>query len=617
MLNRKPLLVLCLCLLPLGCSLYAETPAYDPLRCPEGEKVLLGRCTTCPPGSTNEAGDAPFEGDTLCDPVLCAENEYVRNNECLRCPAGTSRMQGDNATSADTACAPTLCRENERVVSNQCVACEDGGVSAAGADPSLGDTLCGDVLCGVDEYVSGNACMTCPPGTQNQPGDVVPGKDTTCDAIFCKENERVVSNACVPCGRLESNEAGDDASGGDTLCESFTCARDQRVESQKCVPCTKDKINEAGDPVSGPDTFCEPVFFKDVSVGYYHSCAITGSGGVMCWGDNGSGSLGVKGIDTSSVPVKIEGIPDRVVDLGVGLGHSCALNDKKEVFCWGRNNYFQLGIQSSEDKFEPVKVEGLPENVRKLSVGESYSCVLTDTHEVWCWGDGREGELGDGGSNESKAGIVKVEGLMQPILGLSTSATHACVMYQNQTDCWGSYLLGDFGPSEMTRGNKAMRSQFLEDAVAIYPSTSNMCYMKVTGEVLCFGLNSYGVLGNGMTMSVPLPQETILTQGKIQHVDFGSNFACAIIEEQSYRLVECWGDNSSGTLGNGETASSLVPVRVSLGSDVVSLSTTLWHVCAVLKSGSIKCWGENGSGQLGNGTTTSSNVPVNVKIEAP
>jgi hypothetical protein len=110
--------------------------------CVEGAYVSEGTCRACAPGSTNEAGDALTQVDTLCDVAYCAAYERVSNHSCVPCPAGTLNAPGDNPTGEDTECDPLICGENYRVSSHGCLACETGDFNLAGDDASSEDTEC-------------------------------------------------------------------------------------------------------------------------------------------------------------------------------------------------------------------------------------------------------------------------------------------------------------------------------------------------------------------------------------------------------------------------------------------------------------------------------------------
>ena len=109
---------------------------YTPPVCAVNERVSNYACTSCPQGSSNEAGDSILI-DSTCDPIICAEREKVVNFACEACDAGQFAAAGSDATQGDTTCTTWICAENERVQNKVCVACDAGYTRPAGDDAFL------------------------------------------------------------------------------------------------------------------------------------------------------------------------------------------------------------------------------------------------------------------------------------------------------------------------------------------------------------------------------------------------------------------------------------------------------------------------------------------------
>jgi hypothetical protein len=143
-----------------------------------------------------------------------------------------------------------------------------------------------------------------------------------------------------------------------------------------------------------------------LALGYNHGCARQSDGKVRCWGDNASGQLGDGSIEFSSTPVTVRQSPGgspltNVVDLSLGGEHSCARLSNGEVQCWGDNAYGQLGDGTTQDRSTPVAVLQSPNEspltgVVDLTLGVYHSCAQRSDGEVRCWGYNGEGQLGDG-----------------------------------------------------------------------------------------------------------------------------------------------------------------------------------------------------------------------------
>ncbi len=139
-----------------------------------------------------------------------------------------------------------------------------------------------------------------------------------------------------------------------------------------------------------------------ISAGYTHACAVTSAGGVVCWGDNAEGQLGNGTQTNSNVAVAVSGLSSGVVAVAAGAYHTCAVTNAGGAVCWGDNGTGDLGNGNMTRSLIPVPVSGLSAGVKSVSAGENYSCAVTNTGAVWCWGSNGNGNLGDGsGVNSS------------------------------------------------------------------------------------------------------------------------------------------------------------------------------------------------------------------------
>jgi alpha-tubulin suppressor-like RCC1 family protein len=123
-----------------------------------------------------------------------------------------------------------------------------------------------------------------------------------------------------------------------------------------------------------------------VAGGTAYTCAVTREGTVRCWGSNWGGQLG-DGTNTSRLtPVPVSPmLPALVVTaVATGGGHTCAVTREGAVWCWGDNRHGQLGDGTTTSRRTPVAVSGLASGVVAISAGDYRAQRRRQAH--WCWG---------------------------------------------------------------------------------------------------------------------------------------------------------------------------------------------------------------------------------------
>lgn len=349
---------------------------------------------------------------------------------------------------------------------------------------------------------------------------------------------------------------------------------------------------------------------QSVAAGDLHTCALLAAGNVECWGFNGLGQLGDgSAADSSAVPVDVN-IAEPVASIAVGEYHSCAVTAAGALKCWGFNSSGQLGDGTSTDRNTPVDVPSLGTNVAAVSAGLNHTCVLTKTGGVKCWGDNGNGQLGDG-TTTAHTTPADVPGLTSGVASISAGRYHTCaITVGGTTKCWGagwSGKIGNFGAGDEPSPVNAVGLE--TTGFAVSAGGDHTCAVTTLGGAMCWGFNAFGQIGNGLTATRIVPTEVIGLGLGVTAITAGSDHTCALM---AIGTVRCWGDNSAGGLGNDSPTDKSTPTPVSgLGSGIDIVSAGANHSCAI-DSGAASCWGSNWAGQLGDGANVARSTSAGV-----
>ena len=385
---------------------------------------------------------------------------------------------------------------------------------------------------------------------------------------------------------------------------------------------------------------------SQISAGSSHTCALTTSGGVKCWGSGRNGRLGNDDTDSTDAPVDVvdedggSGTLTGISQISAGADHTCAVTSAGGVKCWGEGGLGELGNDGTADKDAPVDVvdedggSGTLAGIVQVSAGSPHTCAVTSSGGVKCWGRGRNGQLGndDTGNTDAPVAVVDGDGSSTPLANISqTSAgiSHTCALTTSGgVKCWGHGSYGQLGndgafyeyPVAVVDGDGS--STPLANISQISAGSSHTCALTTSGGVKCWGSGTFGRLGNDGTSSTDAPVDVVDEDGGsgtlagIVQVSAGDSYTCALTSTGG---VKCWGLGSNGRLGNDGTSSTDAPVDVVDGdgsstplANISQISVGSYHTCAVTSSGGVKCWGNGSSGQLGNDGTSSTDAPVDV-----
>ncbi len=439
-------------------------------------------------------------------------------------------------------------------------------------------------------------------------------------------------------GPVLNSLGGPAMSGADqiTTGESFACAHLTTGQVQCWGNNTMGQHGNGGAVNSGvPQTVRNPAGTAplegaaSVTTGSWHTCIFTNWEAVSpfdCWGSNYMGQLG-----TGSVP-DIYPLPRPVADIsrlagggGGGMGlekqivaggaHTCALTTGEGLKCWGANTYGQLGDGTTTDRLNPVDVAGMGSDVKSIALGDNFTCAVLPWGRLKCWGENTHGQLGDGSKTDSPLPVIAILPDVT-VRQVAAGSGHTCALtLAGSVLCWGDNTYGQLGDGSTTESPSPVVA-IAGGAVGIGLGGSTSCAVMSSGGVKCWGLGDMGQLGDGgsgagykqlLAVDVQVTGGGLLAG--VSQVAVGANFGCALLAGS---LVDCWGRNDVGQLGQGATSglsAFALPVVTELGGSPLQGATQVSaggaHACVRMYTDRLKCWGQGELGQLGDGSSGS------------
>jgi len=334
------------------------------------------------------------------------------------------------------------------------------------------------------------------------------------------------------------------------------------------------------------------------------TCAALEGGAVRCWGEGGSGQLGDRGTATRTSPVAVMGLAD-VAQVSAGYEHACARKTDGTVWCWGAGSNGRLGNGASVDSPAPVQVTGIT-NAVTVSAGYYHSCAVTADGRALCWGRGSDIGTGSISSSNTPVAVMGVAGAVDVAAGRSTSAgnspTSCAVVAGGAVRCWGDGGEGQLGNGTRDSSLAPVAVTGITNARSVVVGAVHACALLTDGTVSCWGEGSAGAVGpNGQDFTTT--PVTVTGIAGAQSLVAGDGFTCALLTGGT---LQCWGRGPSGELGRGAIPAvgadrSPAPAPVVGLSGVTLLAAGAQHVCVFAMDGATRCWGSDFAGQLGVG----------------
>jgi alpha-tubulin suppressor-like RCC1 family protein len=243
----------------------------------------------------------------------------------------------------------------------------------------------------------------------------------------------------------------------------------------------------------------------EVSLGSAHTCARTTAGGAKCWGANNYFQLGDVSSTPSSTPKDVYEQTSGVARITTGANHSCLVTTTGRLICWGRNDSGQLGNGNTINMMRP---DGYDTGIAQVVAGDNHSCVLSTTGRMSCSGLNTEGQTGTGSGNNIHDTFWTVSGLGGGVVKMTAGANHACaILNTGEMRCWGRNTNGQLGNGNAATQMTPVPVSGMTSGVAqASAGDTHTCAVLGTGAAKCWGNNSSSQLGDGTSTSKLMPE---------------------------------------------------------------------------------------------------------------
>ena len=355
-----------------------------------------------------------------------------------------------------------------------------------------------------------------------------------------------------------------------------------------------DELNEIGDYLP----FVPIQDIISVSTGRIVTCAYLSSLQVKCWGGNAFGQLGQESTNIIGNDPNELGDYLPPIDFGTGVSvsylhssydHSCVITSSNDLKCWGYNESGRLGYGDTASRGNGANEMGnyltavdlgTSEKARSITLGEEFTCALLVSGYAKCWGKGTSGQLGQEDTFTKGNWVNELGDNLPPIdLGpglvvskIFSGYDHNCALFDDQTvKLWGNNDDGQLGigstsdkgddPKEMGTYLSTSNLGTSRTVLEVCLGESHSCMILDNFELKCFGQGDYGQLGYGDNadrgdgsgeMGDNLPNVNVGSGLTSESIHCGKHNTCVIFNDDSFK---CWGINGNGQLGQGDTQS--------------------------------------------------------------
>lgn len=333
------------------------------------------------------------------------------------------------------------------------------------------------------------------------------------------------------------------------------------------------------------------------------SAFISDEGRAYVWGKNSNYTVG-DGTNTPKLtPTETSGGHTDWIDIDI---------DWEQEYTYGIRNGGELYRWGGSDT-TPALFPGGHTNWIQVDTDWNNSCGIRSTGELHCWGYNHYGELGDGTTIHRPNDPGPTVGGWSDWTYTGLSGDHSCgIRNGGELWCWGLNNYGVLGDGTTSvRLSPVLSASPHTDWEKIWGNHEHTCGLRSTGQAYCWGYNANGRLGDGTTTDRWIPTEIAGTHTDWTNIGVGRTATCGIRGGELY----CWGARNQLIIddGGGATGSQTTPSKLLGGfTDWIKVTVADGHACAARSNGNLYCWGNNDQGQVGTGDTTPQTSPTQI-----
>jgi alpha-tubulin suppressor-like RCC1 family protein len=266
--------------------------------------------------------------------------------------------------------------------------------------------------------------------------------------------------------------------------------------------------------VESPKLIRLPSQMTQLAFGTDFTLGLSADGGVWSWGGNDYGQLGDGSARTRLTLTRLD-VPEGIVAVDAADAHAAAVTADGRLYIWGRNHRGQLGDGTRTDRSLPTQI-AVPGHVTGVSLGRHHTVAVTGDGSVYAWGLNAMGQLGLGSAvdQHQPAKVALPGGARVRVVQAGENAS-AALTAEGEVFVWGNSVVAGFGRhgGGQRPVDRPAPADGLEGSTDIAMGGHHVAVRTRGDDLLLWGRNHHGQLGDGTTVDRPLPKPVGLGEG--------------------------------------------------------------------------------------------------------